>query len=284
MNIIGLGQAGCAIAEKFKQYPQYNVFKIDVGLKGKQCFDMPLQPHPEQYEENCPILKLRAFLKGIKGDVLFIGSCGSISGSNLRILEQLSKGKKCKISVLYIKPERDLLSEQQLLQENLIFGVWQEYARSGVFEGIYLVSNSEVSTVIGDVPVREYYERINQTIASAFHLINVFEHSEPIMHTFASPIASTRLLTLGVVDIDTGDENLFFPLEMVRDKKYYYAIPEKILDEDTKLLKNIKAQVKEKNIPEQAKATYGIFSTKYEQSFAFCVARASMIQKNEKIA
>lgn len=284
MNIIGLGQAGCAIAEKFKQYPQYNVFKIDVGLKGKQSFDMPYQSHPEEYEENCPILKLRAFLKGVKGDVLFIGSCGSISGSNLRILEQLIKSKRCNISVLYIKPERELLSQQQLLQENLVFGVWQEYARSGVFDCIYLVSNLEVSSIVGDVPVREYYERINETIASTFHLINVFKHSKPIMHTFADPIISTRLLTLGIVDIKTGEESLFFPLEMVRDKKYYYAIPEKVLDEDIKLLKNIKAQVREKNIPEQAKATYGIFSTKYEQSFAFCVARASMVQKNEKTA
>ncbi len=34
MNIIGLGNAGCAIADKFAQYPQYDIYKIDVGLKG----------------------------------------------------------------------------------------------------------------------------------------------------------------------------------------------------------------------------------------------------------
>ena len=31
--IIGLGSAGCRIADKFSQYPQYEIYKMDVGLK-----------------------------------------------------------------------------------------------------------------------------------------------------------------------------------------------------------------------------------------------------------
>ena len=31
--IIGLGKAGCAIADRFAHYPQYEVYKMDVGLK-----------------------------------------------------------------------------------------------------------------------------------------------------------------------------------------------------------------------------------------------------------
>ena len=33
MNIIGIGKAGCAIAEMFKQHEQYNVFQIDAECK-----------------------------------------------------------------------------------------------------------------------------------------------------------------------------------------------------------------------------------------------------------
>ena len=32
-TIIGLGKAGCRIADRFAQYPQYDVYKMDVGLK-----------------------------------------------------------------------------------------------------------------------------------------------------------------------------------------------------------------------------------------------------------
>jgi len=34
VNIIGLGQAGCNIADVLSQYPQYNIFKIDAGIEG----------------------------------------------------------------------------------------------------------------------------------------------------------------------------------------------------------------------------------------------------------
>ena len=57
LNVIGLGAAGCNIAEKFNEYPQYSVYKIDVGLKGLKkngIFDFPKQQEVEQYESNCP--------------------------------------------------------------------------------------------------------------------------------------------------------------------------------------------------------------------------------------
>ena len=33
MNVVGLGNAGCSIAKYFENYPQYNVFYVDVGLR-----------------------------------------------------------------------------------------------------------------------------------------------------------------------------------------------------------------------------------------------------------
>ena len=33
-TIIGLGSAGCNIADRFSTYKQYEIYKIDVGLKG----------------------------------------------------------------------------------------------------------------------------------------------------------------------------------------------------------------------------------------------------------
>ena len=64
MNIIGLGKAGCAIAECFSQYPQYNIFKIDVGIESdfdfigqyedaevkKKAYSVKKQKGPEEYE------------------------------------------------------------------------------------------------------------------------------------------------------------------------------------------------------------------------------------------
>ena len=283
MIIIGLGAAGCNIAEKLEQYPQYNVLKLDVGLKGKKCFDMPLHNHPEKYEKECPALKIRTFFKGVtKKDVLFISSCGSVSGAALRILEQLAK-KKCKITILYIQPARELLGEVKKKQDNLMFGVMQEYARSGVFEKVVLVSNKQMSQVVGDVPIREYYDRVNETIASTFHMINVFKHSEPVIDTFSSEgIPSLRITTFGLINYENGEEKLFFPLDKIRDIRYYYAMPDKVLDEDGKLLSRVVDQVKSKIEYEEMKTSFGIFSTQYDNTLVYSFPRASMVQKNEK--
>ncbi len=72
-------------------------------------------------------------IKGIsRKEILFITSCGHVSGAALRILQQLKK-KNCTINVLYIKPDGSLLSHTKSLQQNLMFNVLQEYARSWGF-------------------------------------------------------------------------------------------------------------------------------------------------------
>ena len=40
MNVIGLGQAGCNIADILSAYPQYKTYKIDVGVEGTRCYDV----------------------------------------------------------------------------------------------------------------------------------------------------------------------------------------------------------------------------------------------------
>lgn len=280
-TIIGLGQAGCAIANEFKKHSQYKIYKIDVGLKGKNCFDMPFQDSPEKYEKNHPTIKLRTFLKGIKNNILFITSYGNISGSNLRILEQL-KNKKCKITILYVKPDIELLSPEKILQENLVFNVLQEYARSAVFEKVYIVNNFKVASILGNVPLKKYYARLNETIATTIHMINVFNHSDTIIDTFSSPIETARISTFGLYDFENEKEEMFFDLEMPREKKYYYAIPEAIIETDGKLLEKITKQIKDNIEHNKMKISYGVFSTSYEQIYTYCITSSTLIQKNKK--
>ena len=51
MNIIGLGAAGCNIADEFGQHSQYTVYKIDTELpKGANNYVLPEAPALEGYE------------------------------------------------------------------------------------------------------------------------------------------------------------------------------------------------------------------------------------------
>jgi hypothetical protein len=276
-TIVGLGKAGCSIADKFAQYPQYKIYKIDTGLKkAPRCYNFPEHNHPEKYEEQCPNLK--SFFKNVKNDVLFITSCGFISAALLRIIEQIKH--KCQISILYIRPNRTLLPELKLRNDNVIFHVLQEYARSAVFERIYLIDNEQIAKIVGDVPIRDHFDKLNELIAYTIHMMNVFNNSEAETTTFAPFVETARMSTFSLLNYETGEEKLFFDLDIPREKRYYYGVPEKTLQTDGTLLKKIGEQLKEQKQYDKMKMSYGVFSTNYNDIYAFSLLNSSVVQNN----
>ena len=279
-TVIGLGQAGCNIADEFAKYDQYKIFKIDCGLEGLQqegVYDMPWQDSPERYEEKCP--DLSKFFKDVTGEVLFVlGGSGNISGAALSILKHL---KHCDINILYIRPDLESITVTKVRQEWVVFNILQEYARSGVFKRIYLVDNSKVEEYLGDVPVIGYYERLNNMIASTLHMINVYDHIEPVVDTFSRPLSGRRVSTIGFYDEKNNENKLFYLLDNVGEMRYYYAINKEKLETDGDILKKIREQIKS-----EVDTSYGIFSTNYDQDYVYTVAHSSDIQqqKSEKNA
>ena len=59
--------------------------------------------------------------------------------------------------------------------------------------------------------------------------------------------------------------------------RYYYAINKEKLETDGDILKKIRKQIKG-----DIDASYGIFSTNYEQDYIYTVANTSEIQRQKK--
>jgi hypothetical protein len=276
-NIIGLGAAGCNIAKSFSKYPEYTIRTIDcVEPSGEEHFRIRKCTSHEEYEEAVP--DMSKFFSNIKSrdEVLFaIGGSGEISGASLAILQQISHAK---LHILYIKPDTTLLSESGLLRERLVYNVLQEYARSGKFERIIIIDNAKLDETIGGAPVIGYYEELNKMIASTIHMVNVFDHSEPEIGTISTPLEVSRIITIGMMNVENGEEKLFFPLTNSREKSYYYAINHEELKENKELYKNITVQMKNKVEESGVKVTYGIYSTNYNTNYCYIVARSSIIQ------
>ena len=275
-TVIGLGSAGCNIADCFGQYPQYKVYKIDNGIYGKNCHFLPKYDTPEEYEAH--IGDLSSFFSGVVGDILFVvGGSGDVSGAALRILEQL---KHCNINVLYIEPNIDILSGKKKLQERMTYYVFQEFARSGLFERLYLVSNLQLENVLGDVPIIGYNDRLNNLVVSTFHMVNVYNNNAPVVESVSDFRDNTRISTIGISTLK-NEKKLFFPLDNVREIKYYYAINRKKLETDGTLMRKITENVKNEA---DIDVSYGVYATDYADDYVYCVANASMIQyrENEK--
>jgi len=294
-TIIGLGQAGCNIADEFRKHSQYKIYKIDASDDSDQndwswaSYDLESevsvfersgvcnilrQPGAEEYEKNCPTLN---FLKDIKGEVLFIvGGAGDISGASLSILEQL---KHCSISILYIRPDINALNLIKSRQEWVTFNVLQEYTRSGIFKRIYLIDNLQIEKHLENVPVIGYYDKLNNMIVSLLHMINVYDHIGSVIDTFSNPPQGCRISTIGFYDSELHENKLFYLLDNVKEIRYYYAINKKKLETDSDILKKVREQAES-----DIKTSYGIFSTDYEEDYVYTIAHTSEIQrqKNEK--
>jgi hypothetical protein len=293
--VVGLGAAGCNIADQFAKYPQYKVYKIDVGLESLndlsgivlddaddnvKTFSMPLQLTSEDYEKNCPSMK--TFFEELKeGDnVLFIvGGGGRIAGASLRILETI---KDCKLSVMYVKPDLQLMGGKKYILDRISYYVLQEYARSGMFERMYLTYNPSIENVVGDISIKGYFEELNKTVVSTVHMINVFDNTTPIFENRSEPENHVRISTHGVVDPETGEESLFFPLKDITDKVYYIAVNKEVL-EDKEFFKELKGNMRKKAEQDGVSVSYVINETEYEDSYVYVVAHSEEIQQEEEL-
>lgn len=274
MNIIGLGSAGVKIADCFGKYPQYDIYKIDVGLEGERCYALPECDSAEEYE-TVKLPRIKTFFKGLKGEALvIIGGSGKVSCASLRILENI---RSLSISIMYIKPDMSLLGGTPLLREKVVFGVLQEYARSGVFEKMYLISNEALDEIIDGAPIIGYHDKLNEVLVPAFHMIKVFDNTDPVIGKIEKSKITHRITTIGIYDAAKNKEKKFFSLDNVREKCYIYGINEEKLKNDGKLFKKIMSQIKSKS-EENVKVSYAIYSTDYDYDIAYVIERTPCIQ------
>ena len=278
MNVVGLGNAGCKIAKYFEQYPQYSVFTIDEGLK-KTSKSLGITKRATHEEYDKKQIRMTRFVDQMPDtdECLFImAGSGNISGASLQVLKFLTR--KFKVSLLYIKPDHELLGRTAYLQDKVCYRVLQEYARSGAIDSMCLVSNSKVEEILeSSLTAANYYDKMNELIGYTYHMVNVFNRTKPVLDNKIENSSETRIYTIGMVDFESGEENNFFPIDNETNRCYYYAVNKNLLEEDYKVLRNVNKQVKEKMKDLQG-ASYQIHPTKYETSFAFVEVWTSNIQ------
>tara|TARA_R100001594_G_scaffold149559_1_gene207725 strand:+ start:525 stop:1340 length:816 start_codon:yes stop_codon:yes gene_type:complete len=271
MHVIGFGGAGCKVARKFLEYPQYEVHFVDKG----QEYNLPAASTIEDAEKTAPVFK--KLIKKIDDDVLFICSGGGItSGAMLAILQSISH---MRVTIIYIKPDTAFLNSGAQRRERLVYNVLQQYAHSGLFERIYILSNPDMAGVLGDLSISEYYNKINSLIAGTIHMINYLNNTDSIMSNISPPTETNRISTIGFYDSDSGEEKYFFDLKNIREKNFYYTFSETMLAEEKNLLNKIAEQIKNAGQDDLTTVSYSITSTEYENSYVYLVAHTNFVQE-----
>ena len=272
-SLIGLGKAGCNVVSLLEKHPVYNDFYIDAGAKGDRHISLIDYAKTEDYEQNPP--NLNPYLSDIKNRIhFFMAGSGKISGACLATLQQI---KERDLNVVYVRPDLDSIGTIGFRRERVAFNVLQQFARSGLFTNLTLVENSSLEAILGDVPIIGYYDRLNSLLATTYHMLNVFKHSAPLMGSPEERSDIARISTMGLLDIESGEERLFYPLERITEKTLYFAFNEERLKTDGTLVKKIK-QIMKKKVDMGIKINYNVYATQYKTDYGYCVARTSVIQ------
>ena len=254
MVIIGLGKAGTNIANLFKVDKNYKVFTYDGGN------NVTTQSSAEDYEKKFTKKKELSRIKN-KTIWLFVCGAGKISGATLRLLEQT---KENRINVVYIIPDLSILSDQAKKRHRVCSGVLQEFARSGLLNAIYFVSNESMINIVGESPLSSYYDKMNELLFNCVHSLNVYDDTEPIFGGSHEPKEISRIRTFAFREIEKEQKKLFFPLDNVTETCYIYSINETELEKNTNLISEIKGMMDKDII-----SSFSIYPTSHEYSYAY---------------
>lgn len=280
ISIIGIGNGASAIATKFSFIDNYQVYCLNdsIGTNTKNEYYIEAYDDPDEYEEHLP--DLSNFFKGVRERVqVFITGASMSSNYALGILEQI---KDREIDLFYIKPDTELLTGTPLLLDNVAFGVLQEYARSGLFKSITLISNLNLEQALGEIPIKTYYDVLNESIFSTVHYLNFFEFTEPEIGQVAPPADFNRIRAIGILNIENFEEKWLFNLDTPRELCYYICINKERLASEGGLHKKLVDILKEKPKNAFRKLSYAIYETDHED-FGFVTAHTNVIQQEKTL-
>ena len=276
ISIVGVGNPASCIAQKFVSVKNYKVYQLNDKVERHTKYKRKIKSfeNPEEYENNIPDLKKFFAEVNTQVQVFIVGSTMS-SNYSLGILEQL---KDKQIEVFYIKPDSELLTGIPKLVDKVVFSVLQEYARSGLLKSLTVISNELLENHLGDVPIKKYYNTLNESIFQTVHYLNFFEHNEPEIGMVSKPLDVCRIRTIGLLDMKNLQEKWLFELDMDRDICYYMCISKEKLETDGGLHKRLVDLLKQKPRNAFRKISYAIYETEYED-FGFCVALTNVVQQ-----
>jgi hypothetical protein len=278
ISIIGIGNAGSEIANKFSEIPQYDIYVLNSNVKKntKNKFKLKSYPTPEECEQNIP--NLNKFFSNLKNRTqVFIMGASHSSNYTLGILEQI---RDRDIDVFYIKPDTTLLSGIPRLVENATFGILQEYARSGLFRSFTVFSNEAIEDAHPNINLKSYYDTLNETIFSTVHYLNYFENTEPHIGNMARPSEISKIRTAGMLNMKNLEEKWLYELDVPRDLCYYMCINTERLEKEPGLHKRLVDILKKKPKNAFRKISYSIYETPL-RDFGFCVAHTNVVQNNQ---
>lgn len=271
MFVLGIGEAGKNIASGVAQISNLKAVCVDTD----GC--VPKKKTHEEYEACGPSVGKKLKLPRDKDVTVIVCGAGKVSGLTLSLLETL---KNKNITLIYVVPDPFMLSKTQKLQHNVVFGVLQEYARSGLFEAMYIISNKDIESFVGSASISNMYEKINNMVANFVVSLHWFKNTDPVIGSIHEPKDISRIRTVAIQEVGSGEPNQFYKLENITEIGLYYSASEEMIKSEENFLTNIRERVILYN-KNEIDCSFGVWQNESDTSFIYSIMHTHFIQQPE---
>ena len=264
--LIGLGKAGCDIVNKFSE--GYKKITIDAGS------ELPEFSSPEDYDQK---LTDYAHLLDFEEPECYFFVCGAgkVSAASLRLLELIQSKR---INLVYIYPEEVMLSPTQKKLNRVAFNVFQQYARSGLLNSMYIMSNEEICSFLPYYSIEDMYDHINEAIVNVFESVIFYLNEKPVLGSHHEPKEISRIRTVEYGDFKDKKKNIYFPLDNVTETCYINIVSKEDMKNNRELLDLLKGVIKE-NTEKNVLSSFVVFRSDYEHSFYYAIRFTHYLQE-----
>lgn len=275
-TFIGLGTVGSNIinllSERYSEY--YNLFKIEVN------HNCPIYSSHQEYELNPVPEEVVRYLSSeqVKSSSIFFILCGTedITGASLKLLELL-KNSLCKITVVYVKADSRFTPQTKKTQEEFVYKVLQEYARSDQFELMLLFDNKHLINKLPGCNLHNYKNIINEYIIHQIHTINLLNINitNMLFSTFdkLKPISKIASVSVGELTNNGGllEVTSFNDLKLIKESRLYYLLSKQDSENNDRLTQILEST-------QQSGVTCAVFQSEHDKSYLYKINYSSMIQ------
>jgi len=272
MEVIGIGNAGREICKIFEQ-KGYKTYSIDNHSDAFVKF-----PKVKTIEEAEKVeIDLSGLKNNIKSDHILCVMAGSglITGTCLRILENF---RDKKIDFLYIQPDTSFMNNNGKTRERVVRNILQEFARSGLFNKMWMVSNKSISNLSSDISIGNYFEKVNEKVVDMWHLMEYYSQATALMGNLEEPQEQNRIATFGLYSLNDETEQKFYELEGVREKHFYFTFSEETLKETGNVLELVSRKLDKAKENEFQEVSYGFFPSGYTVDKVYIMYYTNHIQ------
>ena len=269
MFILGIGEAGKNIASCVAQISNLKAVCVDTdGV-------VPKKKTAEEYERCGSSVAKKLKLPRDKDVAVVLCGAGKVASITLTLLEKI---KDRNITVFYIEPDHFVLSKTQTMQNKVVFNVLQQYARSGLFESMYILSNKNIEQVVGSSSISSMYDKINMAVANYITTLHWFENSDPIVGSVHEPKNISRIRTVSVCQVYDDKEQMYYDLDNITESSFYYSVSKEFIENEENFLTKIKERVilyKERDI----ECSFGVWQNESDASFVYSTKYTHFIQQ-----